>query len=139
MCKSHLPCRLHRGKPDEKCSICKLQIDKPGLFNPIKHIRVVELLAAETVKQATFTQLVVKLLPPSAELEGCPIFMPDTAFIEDGKPNFIVKTDKDGKLSSTNNPAKMTYESIRTTFQKVVNERQKYCGRSLHIIAQQNI
>ena len=47
----------------------------------------------------SFAKLVEYMLPPTLDLEGCEIKFPDSVFFgDDGKPIFIAKTDKDGKM-----------------------------------------
>jgi len=67
------------------------------------------------------------LLPPTAELEGCHIgYFPDTVFFtEDGKPEFIAKTDKEGKMIKITQPAKLSHEKIRISFKKEVDLRKR--------------
>lgn len=72
-----------------------------------------------------FRTLVEYLLPPSIDLEGCEILFPESVFFggeirkderEDpmnGKPLFIAKTDKDGKMISITQQSKLGLGEIR--------------------------
>ena len=42
-----------------------------------------------------FTWFIEHLLPYSERIKGCELIFPDTLFIKDGKPSFIVKMDAD--------------------------------------------
>lgn len=49
----------------------------------------------------TLTKFIECLLPPSIDVEGCEVLIPESVFFgDDGRPLFIVKTDKDGKISA---------------------------------------
>jgi len=53
-------------------------------------------------------------LPPTLDLEGCDIKFPDSVFFgDDGKPIFIAKTDKDGKMVSITQSSKLGLSDIR--------------------------
>jgi len=61
-----------------------------------------------------FVKMIEYLLPPSLDLEGCEVLFPDSIFFgEDGKPMFLAKTDKDGKMSSINQPNKLGLSELR--------------------------
>lgn len=73
-----------------------------------------ELLKKETVHIASFRQLIDCLLPPSLELDGCEINFPDSVFFDEvGKPAFIAKTDKEGKMYSVWQHNKLGLSEIR--------------------------
>jgi hypothetical protein len=56
----------------------------------------------------TFSKFISHLLAPSLDLEGCEVLFPDALFFtEEGKPDFIAKTDKDGKISAIKDPKKL--------------------------------
>ena len=87
-----------------------------------------------------FRTLVEYLLPPSIDLEGCEILFPESVFFggdthiqekkedrEDpmnGKPIFIAKTDKDGKMISITQQSKLGLGDIRQKFSVLVRERK---------------
>lgn len=60
------------------------------------------------------------------DLEGCEVQFPDSLFFtEDGKPDFIAKTDKEGKITAIKDPKKLEkLLEIRTKFSHLVRERK---------------
>jgi len=55
-----------------------------------------------------FSKFVSLLLAPSIDLEGCECLFPDALFLtEEGKPDYIAKTDKDGKISAIKDAKKL--------------------------------
>ena len=58
-------------------------------------------------------------------MEGCEIKFPDSAFFrEDGKPMFIARTDKDGKMISDFKQSSLQLNSIRQKFFEIVRDRK---------------
>jgi len=61
-----------------------------------------------------FVKLIEYLLPTSFDLDGCEIKFPDSVFFgDDGKPVFIAKTDKDGKMVQITQSSKLGLSDIR--------------------------
>ena len=75
----------------------------------------------------TFSKLISLLLSPSIDLEGCEVLFPDALFFtEEGKPDFIAKTDKDGKISAIKDPKKLEkLPELRQKFSTISRERMK--------------
>ena len=48
----------------------------------------------------SFFELIEYLLPPSTNLEGCEIKIPESVFFDGGKPVFIAMTGPDKKMKS---------------------------------------
>jgi len=106
----------------ENCTVCKVHVEDPGRFIT-KRERNVRLYKKNLIN---FTALIDALLPPTIDLDGCEIRVPETAFLNDeGRPYFIAKTDKDGKLFSVTQTSKLGLPAIRLNFSQVVRERQK--------------
>ena len=67
-----------------------------------------------------------KLLPPNDKIEGCPLIFPDTAFFDNkGRVAEIIRTDKDGILTTVRNEVKLNLQDIRRSFSIIVRERRK--------------
>lgn len=110
------------GQHVQGCSICQEQIEKPTNFVERK-VRNLKFFKNDKIE---FIKLVEYLLPPSLDLEGCELKFPDSVFFgEDGKPQFIAKTDKDGKMICVNQPNRLTTTDIRTKFSKTVTEERR--------------
>ena len=95
--KQYFACRAHKeGDKLKNCSICKLQMKNPQLFDSHKN-KNMKLYMNEVISFSTFIEY---LLPPSIDLEGCEVQFPDSLFFkEDGQPSFIAKTEPhDGKI-----------------------------------------
>ena len=76
--------------------------------------------------QVEFVKLIQYLLPPSVELDGCEVRIPESVFFDkEGKPIFVVKTDKDGKLTSITQQNKLLITDIRKKFSEIVRQRQR--------------
>lgn len=77
----------------------------------------------------TYRELILKLCGPTDLIHGCPILISDTAFFdENGKVTEIVKTDKEGFISSIGGDPKQKkslLDTIRRTFSFIVRERRK--------------
>ena len=70
-----------------------------------------------------FIKFVEYLLPPSLDLEGCEVLFPDSVFFgDDGKPIFVAKTDKDGRMILINQPNKLGLTDIKNKFSALVRE-----------------
>ena len=68
-------------------------------------VRELKLYKKDTI---TFSKFINLLLAPSIDLEGCECLFPDALFFtEDGKTDFVAKTDKDGKISAIKDPKKL--------------------------------
>lgn len=132
--KAYFPCRFATVKIDQVvdiksyaehvhgCSICKMQVETPEAFIT-KLNRDLTLYRREKVE---FFRLIDLLLPQTIDLEGCEIRMPETAFFgDDGKPVYVAKTDKDGKLTMINQTNKLQLINIRQTFSNIVSERNR--------------
>ena len=67
------------------------------------------------------------MLAPSIDLEGCECLFPDALFFtEDGKTDFVAKTDKDGKISAIKDPKKLEkLTDLRHKFQAIAHDRVK--------------
>ena len=79
-----------------------------------------------TQDEISFTKFIELLLPPSPDLEGCEVQFPDSVFMGDeGKPIFIAKTDKEGKLVSITQSNKLGLTEIRQKFAVIVRERKQ--------------
>ena len=74
-----------------------------------------------------FSKFMSLLLAPSLDLEGCECLFPDALFFtDDGKADFVAKTDKDGKLSAIKDPKKLEkLTDLRHKFQAIALERVK--------------
>lgn len=59
------------------------------------------------------------------DLEGCEVLFPDSLFFtEDGKPDFIAKTDKEGKILAIKDPKRLEkLQEIRKSFSDIVRKR----------------
>lgn len=132
--KAYFPCRFVKVKTDQVidiksyaehvhgCSICKIQVETPEAFIT-KLNRDLSLFRRDKIE---FVKLIEYLLPQTIDLEGCEIRLPETAFFgDDGKPLFVAKTDKDGKLTSVNQTNKLQLINIRQTFSNIVSERNR--------------
>ena len=66
-------------------------------------------------------------MPPSIDLEGCDCLFPHALFFTDeGKPDFIALTDKEGKLTVIKDPKKLEkLADIRHKFQAIAHDRVK--------------
>ena len=56
-----------------------------------------------TKEKCTFSKFMSYLQAPTLDLEGCEIWFPDTVFFIEGeycKPDYIGRTDKDGKFTT---------------------------------------
>ena len=112
--RSYFGCRFRPDEKNKNCSICKLQVEAPERFTAKRQRPLMALLKSETVKNIGFRQLIDCLLPHSLELEGCEVLFPDSVFFgEDGKPAFIARTDREGKLYSVWQPSKLGLQDIR--------------------------
>jgi len=70
--------------------------------------------------------LILLLLGPNpANIQGCHLAFPDSAFFTDGKVSEIIKTDKDGFLTNQKFDARSGIQDIRTSFTSIVRERRK--------------
>ena len=68
----------------------------------------------------------LSLVSENDKVQGCPLLFPDTAFYNSqGKVTEIIKTDKDGFLTSVTREDKVDKDEIRRTFSIVVRERRK--------------
>lgn len=47
-------------------------------------------------RRQSFRWLVERMFSPVADILGCQVTFPETVFFQEGKPKFIVRTDKNG-------------------------------------------
>ena len=63
---------------------------------------------------ASFQKIVEFMIAPTPDMDSCEVLFIDTVFFGDeGKPVNIIKTDKEGKLSSTTQANKLVPNDIR--------------------------
>ena len=72
--------------------------------------------------------MLMLLGPDSDKVMGCAVQFPDSAFFIDGKVTEILRTDKDGFLSSVKFDSRSGISDIRTSFTTIVRERKKETG-----------
>lgn len=100
-----------------------MQVERPGEFLSVKQRNM--RLYRDEAEAVPFVKLIEYLLPPTLDLEGCEIKFPDSVFFgEDGKPVFIAKTDKDGKMVQITQASKLGLSDIRQKFSTLVAERK---------------
>lgn len=64
---------------------------------------------AEGIEYKSFYWLMLKLIPPNEQIQGCPMVFPETAFFDSkGKVAEIIKTDAQGFLVSIRNEVKLS-------------------------------
>lgn len=65
------------------------------------------------------------MIAPTPDMDSCEVLFIDTVFFGDeGKPVNIIKTDKEGKLSSTTQANKLVPNDIRQKFSSIWKERK---------------
>lgn len=65
------------------------------------------------------------MIAPTPDMDSCEIHFIDTVFFGDeGKPVNIIKTDKEGKLSSTTQANKLVPNDIRQKFSSIWKDRK---------------
>lgn len=78
------------------------------------------------LEKKSFYWVISKLLALSEKIESCPLVFPDTAFFDHrGRVTEIIRTDKDGLLTSVRNESKLNLQDIRRSFSIIVRERRK--------------
>ena len=78
-----------------------------------------------TAEPRKFLWLIEHLLPPNEKLRGCQAVFPDSVFFVNGKPKFIVRTDKENCLFAIRQESKLNLLEIRRTFSTIVRNRKK--------------
>ena len=72
-----------------------------------------------------FCWLLLKLLPCNPQIKGCELIIPETAIFSNGKPQIVIRNDKNYFVSCVTNKVKVQLAALQKEFFNIWTQRKK--------------
>ena len=72
-----------------------------------------------------FTWFLLKLLPCNPRIKGCEVILPETVIFSNGKPQIIIKNDKQYCVGCITSKVKVQLSAIQKEFFQIWNNRKR--------------
>ncbi|CAI2385695.1 unnamed protein product [Moneuplotes crassus] len=111
-----------------RCSVCcikKSNINAKEKKKILEELNKIKDYIDKNTEKKEFHWLAQHLTSPNNTLKGCEINIPEYVFFNNGKPEFVLKKDKDGFLNVITQEDKLQFYKIRRTLHNVIRARKR--------------